>query len=137
MTRKPHEVITMEELHRRRGTTPEEHAAIRREAARLKAEIEASRPKLAVRLDRGTLWATLDEHPKVLASGDTIDELVDRLEEALVLVGDDPDRDVRGPVFAELARLVRARGCDPEMEALLRRLPPADRVAIEDRARTV
>jgi predicted RNase H-like HicB family nuclease len=42
-----------------------------------------------VRLEDGSLWATVDEYPGVFATGDNLDELRESLQEgiALVLVG--------------------------------------------------
>ena len=45
--------------------------------------------RVNVRLEDGSLWATVDEFPGVFATGDTLEELRKSLEEgiALVLVG--------------------------------------------------
>lgn len=47
-----------------------------------------------VRLEDDSLWATVDEYPGVLATGDNLDELRESLEEGIALVlakpGEDP-----------------------------------------------
>ncbi len=38
-----------------------------------------------VRLEDGSLWATVDEHPGVFATGDNLDELRESLQEGIAL----------------------------------------------------
>lgn len=49
---------------------------------------------LKVRLEDGALWATVDEHPGVFATGDTPEELRSSLEEAISLYLSDRARNV-------------------------------------------
>lgn len=44
-----------------------------------------------VRLEDGSLWATVDEFPGVFATGDDLDELRESLEEGIALVLAGPD----------------------------------------------
>lgn len=42
--------------------------------------------KVTIRNEDGTLWATVDQYPGAFATGDTLDELIHSLAEALALV---------------------------------------------------
>lgn len=42
--------------------------------------------KVTIHNEDGTLWATVDQYPGAFGTGDTLDELVDSLAEALALV---------------------------------------------------
>lgn len=44
-----------------------------------------------VRSEDGSFWATVEEYPGVFATGDTLDELRESLEEGVALVA--PDRE--------------------------------------------
>jgi predicted RNase H-like HicB family nuclease len=41
--------------------------------------------RVKIRLEDGSMWATVDDMPGVFATGDTLDELRESLEEALAL----------------------------------------------------
>ncbi|HUA73678.1 MAG TPA: type II toxin-antitoxin system HicB family antitoxin [Solirubrobacteraceae bacterium] len=43
-----------------------------------------------VRLEDGSLWATVDEYPGVFATGDDLEELRESLQEGIALVLADP-----------------------------------------------
>lgn len=49
---------------------------------------------IKVRLEDGSLWATVDEYPGVFATGDTIEELRASLEEGISLSLSEDDRPV-------------------------------------------
>lgn len=57
---------------------------------------------LKVRLEDDGLWATVDEHPGVFATGDTLEELRASLEEGISLYLSGPDE----PVTVTLGGLV-------------------------------
>ncbi|MGH2844420.1 MAG: type II toxin-antitoxin system HicB family antitoxin [Thermoleophilaceae bacterium] len=46
--------------------------------------------QITVRLDEGALWATVEELPGVFATGDTLDELRESLEEGIALYVAEP-----------------------------------------------
>jgi predicted RNase H-like HicB family nuclease len=58
-----------------------------------------------VRLEEGSLWATVDEFPGVFAMGDNLDELRVSLQEGIALVlagpGDEPPTVTLAPLHPE------------------------------------
>jgi predicted RNase H-like HicB family nuclease len=58
-----------------------------------------------VRLEDGSLWATVDEYPGVFATGDNLDELRESLQEGIALVlagpGEDPPTVTLAPLHPE------------------------------------
>jgi predicted RNase H-like HicB family nuclease len=58
-----------------------------------------------VRLEDGSLWATVDEYPGVFATGDNLDELRESLQEGIALVlaspGEDPPTVTLAPLHSE------------------------------------
>lgn len=49
---------------------------------------------VSVRYEDGSLWATVDEFPGVMATGDDLDELRENLEEGIALVLEGPNGEV-------------------------------------------
>lgn len=58
-----------------------------------------------VRLEDGSLWATVDEYPGVFATGENLDELRESLQEGIALVlagpGEDPPTVTLAPLHPE------------------------------------
>jgi predicted RNase H-like HicB family nuclease len=58
-----------------------------------------------VRLEDGSLWATVDEYPGVFATGDNVEELRESLQEGIALVladlGGEPPTVTLAPLRAE------------------------------------
>ncbi len=57
---------------------------------------------VTVRYEDDSLWATVDEFPGVFATGDTVDELRESLEEGIALVLDRPNGEVPKVTIAPL-----------------------------------
>lgn len=55
-----------------------------------------------VRLEDGSLWATVDEFPGVFATGDNLDELRESLQEGIALVLAGPEEKPPAIVLAPL-----------------------------------
>lgn len=58
-----------------------------------------------LRLEHGSLWATVDEYPGVFATGDNLDELRVSLQEGIALVlarpGEEPPAVTLAPLHSE------------------------------------
>jgi len=57
-----------------------------------------------IRLEDGSMWATVDDMPGVFATGDTLDELRESLEEAVALYLAKPGEE---PLPVSISRLER------------------------------
>jgi predicted RNase H-like HicB family nuclease len=66
---------------------------------------EPQQLRVNVRLEDGSLWATVDEYPGVFATGDNLEELRESLQEGIALVladlGDEPPTVTLAPLHAE------------------------------------
>ncbi len=49
--------------------------------------------RVKIRLEDGSMWATVDDMPGLFATGDTLDELRESLEEAIALYLAKPDEE--------------------------------------------
>jgi predicted RNase H-like HicB family nuclease len=72
--------------------------------------MESNMPKpqqlrVNVRMEDGSLWATVEEYPGVFATGDNLDELRESLQEGIALVlakpGEEPPTVTLAPLHAK------------------------------------
>ncbi len=79
-----------------------------------------------VRLEDGSLWATVDEHPGVFATGDNLDELRESLQEGVALAlagpGEAPPTVTLAPVHPSRSRRPQEPNlCTPKRHQARRR----------------
>jgi predicted RNase H-like HicB family nuclease len=60
---------------------------------------------IAVRFEDGSLWATVDEYPGVFATGDTLGELRESLEEGIALSLAEPGQDPPAVTLGDLEQV--------------------------------
>jgi predicted RNase H-like HicB family nuclease len=58
--------------------------------------------RVKIRQEDGSLWATVDEYPGVMGTGDDLEELRESLEEGIRLMKVDPDEDLPQLRLSEL-----------------------------------